>query len=155
MQHTCKKSNKTAIRQGYQDTPTQILPKEDVALVIKGNKITDDISQPLRFHASRETAQKHSMTKNRKPWTKECFDKIDWHNLDLPQKNKADMFKIWRSKQISGFCGSRVQMCVCFFSLQLRKVVCQYSELSQLWLVLPMTLQARTLGAFGSTNPGF
>ena len=63
MQQTCKKSNKTAIRQGYQDTPTQILPKEDVALVIKGNKITDDISQPLRFHASREMAQKHLMTK--------------------------------------------------------------------------------------------
>ena len=88
--------------------PTQILPKEDVALVIKGNKITDNISQPLKFHASRETAQKHLTTKKRKPWTQECFDKIDWHNLDLAQKNKADIFKIWRSKQISGFCGSRV-----------------------------------------------
>ena len=38
--------------------PTQILPKEDVALVIKGNKIMDDISQPLRFHASRENGTK-------------------------------------------------------------------------------------------------
>ena len=34
-----KREIKMAIRQGYQDTPTQILPKEDVALVIKGNKI--------------------------------------------------------------------------------------------------------------------
>jgi len=99
-----------AIRQGYQDTPTQILQKEDVALVIKGNKITDDISQPLRFHSSRETARKHLTTKKWKPWMQECFDEIDWHNLDLAQKNKADMFIIRRAKQISGFCRSRVQV---------------------------------------------
>jgi hypothetical protein len=57
-----KRAIKTAMRQEYQDTPTQILPKEDVALVIKGNKITDDISQPLRFHASRKTTQNHLIT---------------------------------------------------------------------------------------------
>jgi hypothetical protein len=106
-----KRAIKTAIRQGYQDTPTQILLREDVALVIKGNKITDDISQPLRFHAGRETARQHLTIQNRKPWTKECFDKIDWHHLDLAKKNKADMFKIWRSNQSSEFCRTRVQVC--------------------------------------------
>jgi len=54
-----KRAIKMAIRQEYQNTPTQILPKEDVALVIKGNKVMDDISQPLRYHSSREMAQKH------------------------------------------------------------------------------------------------
>jgi hypothetical protein len=42
--------------QGYHDRPTQLLPKEDVAVVIWGNKITDDISHPIRFHASKEVA---------------------------------------------------------------------------------------------------
>ena len=32
-----KRAIKTAIRQGYQDTPTHLLPTEDVALVIKCN----------------------------------------------------------------------------------------------------------------------
>jgi hypothetical protein len=39
-----------AMTHGYHDRPTQLLPKEDVAVVIWGNKITDDISNPIRFH---------------------------------------------------------------------------------------------------------
>jgi hypothetical protein len=46
----------TAINHGYHDRLTQLLPKEDVALVIWGNKITGDISRHLPFHASKEVA---------------------------------------------------------------------------------------------------
>jgi hypothetical protein len=35
---------------------------------------------------------------------------VDWDHLDLALKNKADVFIIWRSKQHSGFCGTRVQV---------------------------------------------
>jgi hypothetical protein len=54
-----KRSVTTAINHGYHDHPTQILPKEDVALVIWGNKITGDISPHLRFHANKEVAWKY------------------------------------------------------------------------------------------------
>jgi hypothetical protein len=54
-----KRSLTTAISQGYYDRPIQMLPKEDVALVIWGNKITGDISPHLRFHANREVAWKY------------------------------------------------------------------------------------------------
>jgi hypothetical protein len=43
----------TATLQGYHSRQSQLLPKEDVALVIWGNKVTGDISSPLRFHASK------------------------------------------------------------------------------------------------------
>ena len=46
-----------AMMQGYHDRPTQLLPKEDIAVVIWGNKITDDVSSPIRFHASKEVAR--------------------------------------------------------------------------------------------------
>jgi len=46
-----------AMTQGYHDRPTQLLLKEDVALVIWGNKITDDVSSPIRFHASKEVGR--------------------------------------------------------------------------------------------------
>ena len=46
-----------AMMQGYHDRPTQLLPKEDVAVVIWGNKITDDISSPIRFYGSKEVAR--------------------------------------------------------------------------------------------------
>jgi hypothetical protein len=35
---------------------------------------------------------------------------VDWEHLDLALKNKADMYRIWRPKQHSGFCGTRVQV---------------------------------------------
>ncbi len=38
------------------------------------------------------------------------FDEVDWGHLDWALKNKPDMYKIWRSKQNSGFCGTRVQV---------------------------------------------
>ena len=105
-----KRAVTEAIRRGYQTTPTQILPREDVALIIKGEKITDDIAQPLRFYASKETARKHLTGRKKKPWSRSTFDAIDWEHLELAQKKKPEMYKIWRAKQSSGFCGTRTQV---------------------------------------------
>jgi len=105
-----KKSITTAIREGYHNRPTQMLPREDVALIINGNKVTNDISQPLRFHESKTSARRFHTNKKTKRWTEECFDEIDWEHLDLALKNKPEGYKVWRSKQNSGFCGTRVQV---------------------------------------------
>ena len=105
-----KNSVSNAISSGYHDRPTQFLPKEDVALVIWGNKITGDISPHLRFHASKEVARKHLTSRRKDKWTSDRFNAVDWEHLDLALKNKPDMYKIWRSKQHSGFCGTRVQV---------------------------------------------
>jgi hypothetical protein len=48
---------------------TSLLPKEDVALFIWGNKITGDISSPLRFHASKEVARKYLATRKKDKWS--------------------------------------------------------------------------------------
>ena len=87
-----------------------MLPREDVALIINGNKVTNDISQPLRFHESKTSARRFLTTKKTKRWTEECFDEIDWDHLELALKNKPEGYKVWRSKQNSGFCGTRVQV---------------------------------------------
>ncbi len=98
-----------AMTQGYHDRPTHLLLKEDVAVVIWGNKITDDISYPIRFHASKEVARQYLGNRKKNPWPNEQFDKVDWEHLDLAMKTKTDMYKIWRSKQTSGFCGTRAK----------------------------------------------
>jgi hypothetical protein len=54
---TAKGAVQQAITTGYISTPTQMLPREDVAIVIWGNKITSDVSHPVWFHASKEVAQ--------------------------------------------------------------------------------------------------
>jgi hypothetical protein len=73
-----------------------------------GEKITNNISQPVRFHASKELAQK-LMADTRK-WPQECFKEVDWEHLDLAMTSKSNMYKMWRSKQHTGFCGTRVQV---------------------------------------------
>ena len=105
-----KRSVATVINHGYHDGPTQLLPKEDVALVIWGNKITGDISPHLRFHASKEVAQRYLTSHPRDKWSNDRFDAVDWEHLDLALMNKPDMYRIWRSKQHCGFCGTRVQV---------------------------------------------
>jgi hypothetical protein len=89
---------------------TQLLPNKDVAMLIRGNKITCVISSPIRLHASKELARKYLMTRRKKKWSQVQFDSGDWEHLDLALKSKEDIYGIWRSKQNSGFCGTRVQV---------------------------------------------
>jgi hypothetical protein len=105
-----KRSVTTAINHGYHDRPTQLLLKEDVALVIWGAKITGNISPHLRFHASKEVAQRYLTSRARDKRSNDRFGVVDWEHLDLALKNEQDMYRIWWSKQHSGFCGTRVQV---------------------------------------------
>jgi hypothetical protein len=79
-----------------------------VALVIWGNKVTGDISSPLRFQASKEIARQYLRMCTKNKWSNDKFDAVDWEHLDLALKNKPNIYKIWRSKQNSGFLGTRV-----------------------------------------------
>ncbi len=72
-----KRSVTAAINHGYHDRAIQLLPKEDVALVIWGTKITGNISPHLRFHASKEVAQRYLTSRSKDKWSNDCFDAVD------------------------------------------------------------------------------
>jgi hypothetical protein len=106
-----KQAVTNTIIEGYNTDHTQLLPREDVALIVWGDKITGDILGPLRFHASKAVTRKyHINQRKRGKWTQEQFEEVDWEHLDLALKSKADNDKIWRSKQTSGFCGAHAQV---------------------------------------------
>jgi succinate dehydrogenase flavin-adding protein (antitoxin of CptAB toxin-antitoxin module) len=107
-----KQAVTNAIIEGYNTDHTQLLPREDIALIVWGDKITgDNISGPLRFHASKAVARKYHINQwKRGKWTQEQFEEVDWEHLDLALKSKADNYKIWPSKQTSGFCDTRAQV---------------------------------------------
>ena len=85
----------TAIINGYHKEQAQILPKEDVALIVWGDKVTGDISGPLRFHASKAVARKYHIHQQKKAkWKPEQFEEVDWEHLDLALKSKADKYRI-------------------------------------------------------------
>jgi hypothetical protein len=72
----CKRRSSQAIARGFIIAPThQVLPQEDIAIIIWGNKITNDISHPIWFHASKEIARE-LLTDTRK-WPKELFEEVD------------------------------------------------------------------------------
>jgi hypothetical protein len=106
--NTAKGAVQRAIATGYISTPTQILPQEDIAIVTWGDKITSDISHPIRFHASKEIAK--GLLTDTKKWPHDQFKEVDWEHIDLAMTSKSSMYKIWRSKQHMGFCGTRVQV---------------------------------------------
>jgi hypothetical protein len=68
-----------------------LLPKEDVALFIWGNKLTGNILSPLRFCVSKEIARKYLATHKKDKWSNKCFNAVDWEHLDLALKSKEDM----------------------------------------------------------------
>jgi hypothetical protein len=71
------------ITQGYHKTPTQILPWEDVALIVWGNKVARDVSVPLLFHASKIIARKYLQQWKHNKWMAEQFEGVNWDHLDL------------------------------------------------------------------------
>jgi hypothetical protein len=85
-----------------------MLPREDVAIVIWGNKITSNVSHPVQFHASKEITQ--GLLADTTKWPHDRFDEVDWEHLNLAMASKSNMYKIWRSKQHTGFCRTRVQV---------------------------------------------
>ncbi len=109
-----KKAVAIALLEGYHNRATQLPPNEYVALVIWCNKVIGDIAPVLRFHASKEAARKYLTLQKRNPWPSKRFNKVDWEHLNTALKNKADMYKVWKSKQNSGFCGTRVQVGIYF-----------------------------------------
>ena len=61
-----------AIIDGYQEGQAQLLPREDIALIVWGDKVTGDISSPIRFHASKAVAHKYHLHQWKKgKWTHE------------------------------------------------------------------------------------
>jgi hypothetical protein len=108
MQHTCKSGFYKCNNQRLPSATN--VPKEDAVLVVWGDKITGNISHKIQFHASKEVARQYLQTQQVKPWTSERFDKVSWEHLNSALQTKSDMYKIWCSKQISGICGTRVQV---------------------------------------------
>ncbi len=106
-----KQAVSNTIMKGYHNGLTQILPQEDVALIVWGDKITGDIFNSLCFHASKSVARKYHIHQWKKSkWTTKQFKEVNWEHLDHALKSKPDNYKVWQSKQTSGFCGTQVQV---------------------------------------------
>ena len=106
-----KEANKAVFKSiecAFQQEGKQLLPGEDVAVFVRGKKLTSDLSKAIRFETGREKAKEFLI--NECKWSKEQFEEVDWDMLDATLEKKPDMYKMWLSKQHTGFCGTRLQV---------------------------------------------
>ena len=99
-----------SIRVGFR-VESYLLPLEDIAIVVNGEKMTSNFDEEIRFDLSRRHARQFLTTglKTSKLWTEDQFDEVDWPMLHEALKGKPDGYKVWLSKQHTGFCGTRLQ----------------------------------------------
>ncbi len=83
MQHSSKRSNNNCHSPRLPWQTVLFLPKEDMALVMRGNKVTGNISSPLRYHAIKEVVRQYLRMRTKDNWSNNKFDAVDWEHLDL------------------------------------------------------------------------
>ena len=70
-----------------------------------------NFDEEIRFDLSRRHAKEFMTTElaPHKLWSIEQFEEVDWWMLHKCLKGKPDGYKVWLSKQHTGFCGPRLQ----------------------------------------------
>jgi hypothetical protein len=115
-----KQAVQASIKQTSTRTPqTQLLPREQAALVIDRRKQTTDTATDLRFYLGKIDARDFFT----KPpqilgntnigglgWSAERFDCVEWEILRDVITSKPDMYGIWLAKQTKGSCATRRNM---------------------------------------------
>lgn len=84
------------------------LPFEQASITVGGNKLTSDVSEPVRYLLGHtEDNIQNGVNTGGLGWTEETFDLVDWESLHDSLRGKADMFCIWLSKQCIGVNATR------------------------------------------------
>ena len=94
----------------------QLLPREQAAVFVAGEKQTSDTANALRFALgmmdakkffTRPVLLKNDSNKGGLGWQGKRFDTIDWESLDKALSSKPTSFGTWLAKQTVGVCATR------------------------------------------------
>jgi len=101
----------------------QRLAQESVAVFVGGLKQTSDVAKDVRFALARVEAERLYTSPpnpkdnrgNRKPgrglgWFNQAFNAVAWDAFDATLDLKGQMYRLWLSNQLSGFCGMQVMV---------------------------------------------
>ena len=90
------------------DISSQLLPGERCAIIVQGIKQTSDPGPAVRL--AEGTSRAKSFFTMKKGWSPEQFHNVAWDALDDMLHTKPPGYRIWLTKQQSGFCATGVQM---------------------------------------------
>lgn len=90
------------------DCGLQLLPGENSAVIVRGEKLTSDLAPDLCYSIGLGSARTFLL--NKRGWSEQQFEAVDWTHLNLCLKSKSPGYRIWLTKQHSDFCATGVQM---------------------------------------------
>ena len=82
----------------------RIFPDEELVFMVGEEKISGSSTAAIYRHWGREMAREHYHSKGIVPWDQ--FDDVDWDTMEKVTKMVPEMYSVWLTKQVSGFCGS-------------------------------------------------
>jgi hypothetical protein len=94
----------------------QLLPFENIAIILDGKKVTSGVSPAICFALGREEARRfYTATRHRVQgsnmgglgWSEEAFDEVDWKAPERALNCHPNGFQLWLSKQAIGICATQ------------------------------------------------
>jgi hypothetical protein len=86
----------------------RVLPDEDMVVQVEGVKMSGPTLPTINRHWGRLEAREDYHNQG----TLHCdlFDEVDWDSTERVMTQAPEMFSVWVTKQVSGFCGSNHMM---------------------------------------------
>jgi hypothetical protein len=86
----------------------RVLPYEDLVVQVEGVKLSGPTFPAINRHWGRLEAREHYHSQG--VLHRDLFDEVDWDSTERVMTRAPEMFLVWVTKQVSGFCGSNHMM---------------------------------------------
>jgi hypothetical protein len=90
----------------------RVLPHEDLVVSVGGEKISGATTPAISRHWGDEVARQHYHERGIIPW--DLYHSVYWDGVEKVMKKVPEMFSVWVTKQVSGFCGTNHMMNVIY-----------------------------------------
>ena len=80
------------------------LPDEDLVVTLDGQKVSGPLAPSISRHWGDEQAREHYDSCDIIP--RDLFSQVDWENLERAMTQTPEMWSVWVTKHVSGFCGT-------------------------------------------------
>jgi hypothetical protein len=94
----------------------QLLPFENIAIILDGKKVISGVSPAIRFaFGCKEARRFYTAARHRiwcsnmggLGWSEEAFNEVDWKALERALNRRPNRFQLWLSKQAIGICATQ------------------------------------------------
>jgi hypothetical protein len=85
---------------------SRFLPGEDLVVNIASSKITGSYEKAITRHWGDNVGREHYCSGENPIISPGLFDDVYWDGLEKVLGSSSEMFSVWATKQVSGFCGN-------------------------------------------------